>query len=83
MLATRVKTLYSGWQGRQTGIGRRGAGEGGEGVVGVRYLAGSAKPALTKKGVLTVCCLIGDNHTFCIHPSLIARQKINSLTKIT
>ena len=26
---------------------------------------------------------IGDTHTFCIHPSFIARQKINSLAKIT
>ena len=48
--------------------------EGGCGAFG--YLASPAKPALTKKEVLTVCCLIGDNHTFCIHPSLIARQKI-------
>ena len=46
---------YSGWQGRQTGIGRRGAGEGGgNGWWGVRYLASSAKLTLTKKGVLTV-----------------------------
>ena len=41
---------YSGWQGRQTGIGRRGVGGG----MSVWYLASSAKPALTKKGVLTV-----------------------------
>ena len=36
--------------------GKRGLGGGGagEGVVGVRYLASSAKPTLTKKGVLTV-----------------------------
>ena len=46
---------YSGWQGRQTGIGRRGGGgRGGKGWWGVRYLASSAKPTLTKKGVLTV-----------------------------
>ena len=58
--------------------------EGGCGAFGyLGHLASPAKPALTKKEVLTVCCLIGDNHTFCIHPSLIARQKINSLTNIT
>ena len=55
-----------------------------EGVCGAfGYLASPAKPALTKKEVLTVYCLIGDNHTFCINPSLIAKQKINSLTNIT
>ena len=42
---------YSGWQGRQTGIGRRGVGWGG---MRVGYLATSVKPAMTKKGVLTV-----------------------------
>ena len=45
--------------------------EGGCGAFG--YLGSPAKPALTKKEVLTVYCLNGDNHTFCIHPSLIAR----------
>ena len=38
---------------RELGGGGRGKG-GGRGGGGFRYLASSAKPALTKKGVLTV-----------------------------
>ena len=64
--------------GEANGVGPGGWGVGGEegGCGAFGYLASPAKPALTKKEVLTVYCLIGDNHTFCIHPSLIARQKI-------
>ena len=42
-------------KGGKRGLGGGGAGEGGGmGWWGVRYLASSAKPTLTKKGVLTV-----------------------------
>ena len=41
-------------KGGKRGLGGGGAGEGGKGWWGVRYLASSAKPTLTKKGVLTV-----------------------------
>ena len=70
---------YSGWQGRQTGIGRGGRGGGGQGLV--EYLASPAKPVLTKKGVLTLFWKL--KLITCIHPLFIARQKINSLTNIT
>ena len=69
---------YSGWQGRQTGIGRRGVrGRG----MRVWYLANPAKPALTKKGVLTVFWKL--KIITCIHSLFIARQKISSLANIT
>ena len=54
LLRSFINTLnegYSGWQGRQTGIARRGGGAGGGWVFSI---ASPAKPALTKKGVLTV-----------------------------
>ena len=42
-------------KGGKRGLGGGGAGEGGgRGGGGFRYLASSAKPTLTKKGVLTV-----------------------------
>ena len=70
---------YSGWQGRQTGIGRGGGAGGGQGLV--EYLASPAKRVLTKKGVLTLFWKL--KIITCIHPLFIARQKINSLTNIT
>ena len=69
---------YSGWQGRQTGIGEGGGGGGG---MGVGYLASPALPALTKKGVRTVFWKL--KIITCIHPLFIARQKIKSLASIT
>ena len=54
LLRSFINTLnegYSGWQGRQTGIARRGGGAGGGWVLSI---ASPAKPALTKMGVLTV-----------------------------
>ena len=54
--------------GEANGVGQGGL-EGGGGAFG--YLASPTKPALTKKGALTVY-----SHTFCIHPLFIARQKI-------
>ena len=49
--------------------------------MGVGYLASPAKPALTKKGVLTVFWKL--KIITCIHPLFIARKKINSLANIT
>ena len=41
-------------KGGKRELGGGGPGKGGKGWWGVRYLGSSAKPALTKKGVLTV-----------------------------
>ena len=41
-------------KGGKRGLGGGRRGKGGKGWWGVRYLASSAKPTLTKKGVLTV-----------------------------